>query len=66
MKSLLLLLSVRSKTMVILLVSVMTILSFSQQAMALTWIEVDNAGQLPSTAEITTGDGLLEFITGFL
>jgi len=52
--------------MVILLISVITILSFSQQAMALTWIEVDDAGQLPSTAEITTGDGLLEFITGFL
>ena len=61
-----LLLSVMSKTMVILLVSLITILSFSQQAMALTWIEVGDAGQLPGTAEITTGEGLLEFITGIL
>jgi len=65
MKSLLLL-SVMLKTMVILLVSVMTILSFSQQAMAFTWTEVDDAGQLPGTAQITTRDGPLEFITGFL
>ena len=52
--------------MVILLVTFVTLLSFSQQTMAFTWIEVDDAGQLPGSAEITTGDGLLEFITGFL
>lgn len=52
--------------MVILLVSVMTIISFSQQAVAFTWAEVNDAGQLPGTSQITTGEGLLEFITGFL
>jgi len=66
MKSPLLLLRAMSKTVVILLVSFMTIISFSQEAMAFTWIEVDDAGQLPGTAQIPAGDGPLEFIEGFL
>jgi hypothetical protein len=66
MNSPLLLLRAMSKTIVILLVSFMTIISFSQKAMAFTWIEVDDAGQLPGTAQIPAGDGPLEFIEGFL
>ena len=60
------LLRAMSKTIVILLVSFMTIILFSQKAMAFTWIEVDDAGQLPGTAQIPVGDGPLEFIEGFL
>jgi hypothetical protein len=55
-----------SKTTIILLISIMTIFSFSQQAMAFNWAEVDDAGELPGTAQTTYGDGSLEFITGFL
>ena len=55
-----------SKSMVILVFSVATMLSFSQPAVAFTWTEVDDAGELPGTAEITTGKGPLEFIDGFL
>ena len=66
MKSPLLFLRAMSKTMAILLVLFMTVISFSQKAMAFTWIEVDDAGQLPGTAQIPAGDGPLEFIEGFL
>jgi len=62
----LLLLKVLRNTMVILLVSAMTMMSFSQQADAFTWAEVDDAGELPNSAQITTGEGTLEFIGGFL
>ena len=46
--------------------SLVTILSFSPQAVAFTWSEVNDADELPGTAQITTGKGLLEFIDGFL
>jgi hypothetical protein len=62
----LLLIKVLSNTMVILVVSVVAIISFSQQAVAFTWAEVDDAGQLPGTAQIPLGDEPLEFITGSL
>ena len=57
---------VMSKSIFILLISVSAMLFFSQQAMAFTWTEVDDAGELPSTAQSTAGDGPLEFITGSL
>ena len=54
------------KNMAPLLISVVAILSFSQQAMAFTWTEVDDAGEVPLTAQATAGDEPLELITGFL
>ena len=60
------LLKVLLNTMVISLVFVLSMISFSQQADAFTWAEVGDAGELPSTAQITTGDGILEFIDGYL
>jgi len=57
---------VMSKSIFILLISVLAILFFSQQAMTFTWAELDDAGELPSTAQATAGDEPLEFITGFL
>ena len=42
------------------------ILSVSRQVMAVTWTEVDDAGELPGTAQTTAGDGPLEFISGVL
>jgi hypothetical protein len=61
-----LLLRLLSKTVIVLLVSVMSMISVSKQAVAFTWAEVDDAGELPGTAQLTTGKENLEFITGFL
>jgi len=66
MKGILRTLSLMSKTMGILLGSVMTIIIFSQLAEAFTWTEVEEAGDLPGTAQEITSDGPLEFITGSL
>ena len=66
MKGLRMLLNVMSKKMGILLVSVLTILTFSQLAEAFTWTEVEEAGDLPGTAQEINNDGPLAFITGSL
>ena len=66
MKGLLMLLRVMSKNIGLILGSVMTIIIFSQLAEAFTWTEVEDAGDLPGTAQNITNDGPLEFITGSL
>jgi len=66
MKGILRTLSLMSKTMGILLVSIMTIITPSQLAEAFTWAEVEEAGDLPGTAQNITQNGPLEFITGSL
>ena len=57
-----------SKTIgfILVLVSVMTIITFSQPVEAFTWTEVEDAGDLPGAAQKITNDGPLEFITGSL
>jgi hypothetical protein len=60
------LLSVVAKAMGILLISVMSVISFWQPAEAFTWTEVEDAGDLPGTAQNLTQSGPLEFITGSL
>jgi hypothetical protein len=45
---------------------VVAVTFISQQAMALTWNEVGDAGNLPGTAQITTGIGDLTSISGTL
>ena len=62
----LLLLSFMRKNLVILIGCVVALISFSPQGMAFTWTEIDDAGELPGTAQATAGDGPLEFITGSL
>lgn len=62
----LMLLNLMSKTIFILLVFLMTLVFTLQHAIAFTWTEVDDAGQLPDTAQVITGDGSLELISGFL
>jgi hypothetical protein len=66
MKGPLLLIGLMSKTMVILLVFVFCIIALSQPAEAFTWAEVEDAGNLPETAQNITQNGPLEFITGYL
>jgi hypothetical protein len=60
------LLSVVAKAMGILLISVMSVVTFWQPAEAFTWTEVEDAGDLPGTAQNITKIGPLEFITGSL
>jgi len=55
-----------SKTVVIILVSVVCIIALSQPAEAFTWAEVEDAGDLPETAQNITHNGPLEFIVGYL
>lgn len=66
MKSQLTLLNVISKITVILLVCLMAVLLASHRTMAFTWTEIDDAGDLPYSAQIIDGDGPLEFIAGYL
>ena len=69
MKVRLMLLNVMLKMMGMLLVSVMTILTLFQLAEAFTWTEVEEAGDLPGTAQRITqneANEALEFITGSL
>ena len=66
MKSPLMLLSPMSKILVILLVSGIFIITFSQLSGAFTWTEVEEAGDLPGTAQKINQNGPLEFITGSL
>jgi hypothetical protein len=60
------LLSPMSKILVILLVSGIFIITFSQLSGAFTWTEVEEAGDLPGTAQKINQNGVLEFITGSL
>jgi hypothetical protein len=69
MKGRLMLLNVILKMMGMLLVSVMTIITFFQLAEAFTWTEVEEAGNLPGTAQRINqneANEALEFITGSL
>ena len=66
MKGRQMLLSIMLKTMRMLLVSVMTLITFFQMAEAFTWTEVEEAGDLPGTAQLITQNEALEFITGSL
>ena len=50
----------------ILLVSVLTVIGFPELAMPFTWVEVEDAGNLPSTAKKIAKYETLEFITGSL
>ena len=66
MKGRQMLLSVMLKMLGMLLVSVMTLITFFQLAEAFTWTEVEEAGDLPGTAQLITQNEALEFITGSL
>lgn len=64
-----LLISLMSKTVVIILISVLCIIALSQPAEAFTWAEIEDAGELPETAQDITNitkNEPLEFITGHL
>ena len=58
--------SFMKKSAVVLIGCVVIIISVSQQVMAFSWTEVDDASQLPVTAQAIVGEGPLEFIGGVL